>query len=107
MKEVIWYKTTERMPDNSGNYLCVTNDSLTMVCHLANNGWWSKVPDAKYHGHMGSKVTIDSKQVEREVVWWTDLPSNIPFMASSSYYISTYNNTLLSHTNSIMGRKTI
>ena len=78
MKEVVWYKVEEVRPENTGIYLCISNDNKVMVCHVAANGWWSKIPDPEYYGDMGNKITKDSKRIEREVVYWTYLPDNIP-----------------------------
>lgn len=76
--EVVWNHVDKIMPERIGNYLCITNDELIMVCHVVANGWWSMVPGAQYYGDMGDKVTLNSKQVPREVVWWSDLPTNLP-----------------------------
>lgn len=73
-KKTIWYLVSEKMPENIGNYLCITNDDKIMVCYVPANGWWTRVPDGQYYGDMGEKVTVDSKRVDREVVKWTYLP---------------------------------
>lgn len=65
-----WYKVADKKPDTTGNYLCISNDEKIMVCYMAKNGWWSIVPGAQYYGDMGKKVTVDSKIVDREVIWW-------------------------------------
>ena len=68
-----WNHVSVKMPTNIGNYLCITNDDKVMVCHVAANGWWSIVPGAKFYGDMGEKVVIDSKYVDREVVYWKEI----------------------------------
>lgn len=70
-----WISVEDRLPEDTGCYLCFTNDQQIMVCHVAANGWWSKVPDASCYGDMGNNVTIDSKEVEREVTHWQPLPT--------------------------------
>lgn len=66
-----WNKLKDKSPEKVGNYLCVTNDNLIMVCFVAANGWWSKIPDAKFYGDLG-KCFVNGKDVDREVVYWRD-----------------------------------
>lgn len=69
-----WNKLSEKKPINTGCYLCITNDNKYVVCHVAANGWWSKIPDAEFYGDMGRQVILGSKKVEREVIYWMELP---------------------------------
>lgn len=71
---MIWNKLSEKKPKKIGSYLCISNDDKYMVCHIAANGWWSKVPDAEFYGDMGNKVVLNGKEVEREVIYWMELP---------------------------------
>lgn len=73
--ETINMKWNTKLPEKSGNYLCKTNDNLVMVCFLSVNGFWSKVPDAKFYGDMGTCVK-DSKKVDRKVVSWVEIPDD-------------------------------
>jgi len=69
-----WVSAKDRMPENSGHYLCFTNDELIITCFVAVNGWWSIVPGAEAYGDMGKRIVIDSKFTEREVTHWQPLP---------------------------------
>lgn len=69
-----WYKLSEKSPPSYGSYLVLTNDDKYLLCHVSLNGWWSILPDPKFLGDMGNKCVIDSKKVEREVIWWREKP---------------------------------
>jgi len=36
-----WNKLSKKKPENTGSYLCISNDEKYMVCHVAANGWCS------------------------------------------------------------------
>jgi len=69
-----WNKLEYVSPENIGNYLCITNDDKIMVCFVAANGWWSKIPDAKFYGDMGDRVVINGELSDRAVTHWMPLP---------------------------------
>ncbi len=72
-----WISVEDRMPEDIGVYLCRTNDGGVMTCFVAANGWWNKIPDARFYGDMGDSVVFDSKEHEREVTHWLDISNHI------------------------------
>lgn len=63
-----WYKLSEQSPDTVGNYNVITNDDKVMTCYVNQVGWWT-MWGGQFSGDMG-KCVIDSKLVDREVIWW-------------------------------------
>lgn len=70
-----WYKLSEVSPPTKGSYLVLTNDDRYLLCQVSINGWWSVIPNPKFLGDMGGQVTINSKRVDREVIWWREKPA--------------------------------
>lgn len=65
-----WIPVSE-LPEYIGNYLCLCNDGVQMVCHINAVGQWTLSPPKKAYGdlHGGGE-----DRTNRKVTHWQPLP---------------------------------
>ena len=69
-----WIPITERMPEDSGTYLCKTSDGWKMVCFLDTLGKWMLWPGGSYHGDLcGADDRLGAGR-GRTITHWRLLP---------------------------------
>ena len=63
-----WTHVDDRIPSVVGNYLCVTNDGIMMVCRLNVIGYWTAVGGYSYGDlHEKRRGRVEGSS---EVKWW-------------------------------------
>lgn len=69
-----WVSVEEKMPENTGCYLCYANDGWQLVCFVNVLGQWMLRPGGYCYGDLHGRDDALGLGDKREITHWMPLP---------------------------------